>query len=264
MNRIAEEILMCQGASAQHLYLEKILSDDEAEQIGMLHRSGRYPWGSGNDPYQRTGDFISRVKEFRKNKMAEKDIAEAMGCKSTSELRVKYSIAVNNRRALGIAKAKSMLADGKIPAEVAREMGWNESTLRSMLNAESEARMNKAQKVAEFLRDQVNTKGMIDVGIGVEKELGISREKLNQALAVLEDDGYHTYGGGVPQVTNPGRQTNIKVLCPPDIVPSEGKKSPKEIYNFEDVHSVFDYRVREAEDGSDFITKGFVYPKVEL
>lgn len=29
-------------------------------------------------------------------------------------------------------------------------------------------------------------------------------------------EGYNTFGGGVPQVNNPGKQTNIKVLCPPD------------------------------------------------
>ena len=28
-------------------------------------------------------------------------------------------------------------------------------------------------------------------------------------------EGYETFGGGVPQVTNKGKQTNIKVLCPP-------------------------------------------------
>ena len=50
---------------------------------------------------------------------------------------------------------------------------------------------------------------------GVERELGISREKLNQALYMLEMEGYAVYGGGVPQVTNKGQQTNLKVLCPP-------------------------------------------------
>ena len=29
-------------------------------------------------------------------------------------------------------------------------------------------------------------------------------------------EGYNTFGGGVPQVNNPGKQTNLKVLCPPD------------------------------------------------
>ena len=38
---------------------------DELFHYGIKRRSGRYPWGSGDDPYQRTGDFISRVQELR-------------------------------------------------------------------------------------------------------------------------------------------------------------------------------------------------------
>lgn len=91
---------------------------------------------------------------------------------------------------------------------------------------------------------------MIDVGTGVERELGISKEKMNQALYILEMEGYPIYGGGVPQVTNPGKQTNIKVLCPPGT-------EHKEIYNFENVHSVRDYV--SHDDGETF--DKFVYPK---
>ena len=45
MNQIAEEILM---------------------HYGMPRRSGRYPWGSGDNPYQHSEDFLSRVEECRK------------------------------------------------------------------------------------------------------------------------------------------------------------------------------------------------------
>lgn len=235
--------------------------EDTMMHYGMPRRSGRYPWGSGDEPYQRNGDFISRVKELRKTGMSEQDIAVSVGCKNTSDLRSRYSIAANERRAFNVAKAKSMLEDGHSQADIARASGERESTVRSWLNASSERRMNEAQKTADFLRDQVDQKGMIDVGVGVERELGISRTKLMQALKILEQEGYNTYGGGVPQVTNAGKQTNIKVLCPPDIVPNEGKKSPSEIYDFENVHSVYDYRIRQDENGNDVVTPAFVYPK---
>lgn len=32
---------------------------------GMPRRSGRYPWGSGDNPYQHSGDFLSRVEEMK-------------------------------------------------------------------------------------------------------------------------------------------------------------------------------------------------------
>ena len=39
---------------------------------------------------------------------------------------------------------------------------------------------------------------------------------MSVCLYILEMEGYNTFGGGVPQVNNPGKQTNLKVLCPPD------------------------------------------------
>ncbi|MEG2624367.1 MAG: hypothetical protein RSC06_15870, partial [Clostridia bacterium] len=48
--------------------------DDILTHHGMPRRSGRYPWGSGEDPYQNTGTFASRVQELRKQGMSEKEI----------------------------------------------------------------------------------------------------------------------------------------------------------------------------------------------
>lgn len=226
---------------------------DEIMHYGMPRRSGRYPWGSGDDPYQHEGDFASRVQELRKSGMAEKDIAKAVGLENTSQLRIQYSRAISARRADMIAAARSMLDDGHSQAEVARAMDINESTLRSLLNERSAARTNAAKNTADFLRQQINEKGMIDVGAGIEAELGISREKLNQALTILQEEGYPVYGGGVPQVTNPGKQTNIKVICPPGT-------EHKEIYEFDKVHTITDYKLRTDEDGTEHFDKGFEYP----
>ena len=35
--------------------------DDYLMHYGVKRRSGRYPWGSGDNPYQHSGDFLSRV-----------------------------------------------------------------------------------------------------------------------------------------------------------------------------------------------------------
>ena len=239
MNRVSEEILMHYGVGAM----------DGAPGRG----SGRYPLGSGADPNQHSGNFASRVRELRKQGLSDKEIVVALDLKSTSELRTQYSISVNTERAAKVSRARAMLEEGKTQAEVARELGVNESTLRSLLNEKSEARTNSAQATADFLRKQIDEKGMIDVGTGVERELNISKEKLNQALAILEEEGYVVHGGGVPQVTNPGKQTNIRVICPPGT-------EHREIYNFENVHTVTDYKCRLDENGNEVFEKGFEYP----
>lgn len=230
MNPIAEEMLM---------------------HYGMPRRSGRYPWGSGDNPYQHSGDFLSRVEELKKQGLSETDIAKSMGL-TTTQYRTQKSLAKDERRALDVARARSLREDRKSLNEIAAIMGFsNDSSVRSLLNENSEARMNQAKKTAEFLKKQIEEKGMIDVGTGVERELGISKEKLNQALYILEQEGYPVYGGGVPQVTNPGKQTNIKVICPPGT-------EHREIYNFENVHSLSDY---VSHDGGETYDPKYVYPK---
>ena len=34
---------------------------------GIRRRSGRYPWGSGEDPYQHERDFLGRIEELKKS-----------------------------------------------------------------------------------------------------------------------------------------------------------------------------------------------------
>ena len=231
MNQVAEEILM---------------------HYGMPRRSGRYPWGSGDDGYQHTRDFLSRVEELKKSgwKETPENIKEAFGL-TTTQYRTEKALAKDQRRMINVARAKSMTEDGKTPTEIGKAMGVNESTVRSWLDSKSEARMNQAIETAKFLKQRVDEKGMVDVGTGVERELNISKEKLQQAIYILERDGYVSYKGGIPQATNPGQQTNQKVLCKPGT-------EHKEIYNFDKIATVKDYISR---DGGDTFEKKFHYPE---
>ncbi len=248
------------------------LSDDIfLMHYGMPKRSGRYPWGSGENPYQHSGDFLSRVNEMKKSNFTFTDtdgklysgevaIAKSMGL-STTQLRVQLSLAKAEKRSEQVATAKALREKGYSLNEIAAKMGFeNDSSVRSLLNESSEARMNQAMKTAEFLKKQVNEKGMIDVGTGVERELGVSKEKLAEALYILELEGYNTFGGGVPQATNSGKQTNIKVLCPPDTpykINEKGKKVSSAVYDYENIHSLKEY---VSHDGGETFDK-FVYPK---
>lgn len=225
MNSIAHEMESLYGIS-EMLECNDPVALDILMHYGIKRRSGRYPWGSGENPYQHSGDFLSRVQELRNQQFTYTDedgkiytgdlaIAKSMGL-TTSQLRVQLSLANAERRSIDVAQAKALREKGMSTNKIAEEMGIAESSVRSLLNSNSEARMNQAQKTADFLREQVNNKGMIDVGTGTELELGISKERMNQALYILQMEGYKVYGGGVPQATNPGKQTNLKVLCPPD------------------------------------------------
>lgn len=242
MSRVSDEI---------RSYLDLDSEENSLEHYGMPRRSGRYPWGSGEDPYQHSGDFLSRIETLKKSGWTEtpENIKEAFGL-NTSQYRSQKSLALNERRSLEVARAKSLSEDGLSPTEIGRIMGKNESSVRSLLNANSERKMNQAKDTAEFLKKQIQEKGMIDVGTGVEIELNISREKLNQALKILQEEGYPLYKGGIPQVTNKGKQINQMVICPPGT-------EHKEIYNFDNVHTITDYT--SHDNGKTF--KKFVYPE---
>ena len=232
--------------------------NDILVHYGMPRRSGRYPWGSGEDPYQHGRDFLGRIEELKKTGWTEtpENIKKEFGL-STTQYRAQKGLAKDERRMLNVARAKSLKEDGLGDSEIARkiseELGRdvNESTVRSWLNAESESRMKKARETADFIREQIDKKGMIDVGAGVSHELNISKEKLDQALAILEAEGYPVYGGRVPQVTNPAQKTTIKVVCPPGT-------EHKDIYNYENIHSLNEYISR---DGGDTYEKKFHYPE---
>ena len=256
MNSVAEEIRSFQGFSE---YLES----DELMHYGMPKRSGRYPYGSGDDPYQHHTDFLGRIEELKKQGFTFTDengktwtgdnaIAKSMNLTS-SEYRRQVSWANYERRLLQVETAKRLQEkEGMGATAIGREMGLSESTVRSLLNPKSEDRMNEAMNTVEFLRKQLNEKGMIDVGSDVAREMNISKERLDMALDYLERvEGCPVYKGGIPQPTNPGQQTNQRVLCKPGTEHSE-------IYNYENVKTINDYISR---DQGNTYEKKFHYPE---
>lgn len=223
---------------------------DEIYHYGIPKRSGRYPWGSGKDPYQHSGDFLSRIDELKKQGFTDVEIAKSMGL-STTQYRTQKSLAKYEKRSMEASTAKALRKKGYSLNEITEKMGYkNDSSIRALLNENTEARMKQARNTAEFLKKQVDEKGIIDIGTGVERELNISKEKLKQAVAILEMEGYVEYGGRVDQVNNPGKKTTIKVLAPPGT-------EHKDIYNFENIKSINDYI---SYDGGETFRKGFVYP----
>ena len=238
-------------------FREKMSLEEALIHYGVKKRSGRYPWGSGKEPYQHSGDFLSRVEALRSQNITFTDengktwtgdtaVAKAMGL-STTEFRVQVQAANHERRSLQADRARSLRADGKSLNEIAQIMGFeNDSSVRSLLNEKTAERANQAKITADILKKELQEKGMLDVGVGVERELGVSKQKLEEALYILEREGYNVYGVGISQVTNPGKQTNTKVLCNPET-------EHKDVYqNIGDIQSVGQYH---STDGGSTFTK---------
>lgn len=234
--------------------------EDFLEHYGTPRHSGRYPWGSGDNPYQRTADFKARVEEMKKKGMSNGDIAKALGFDTkggkgdTAEFRAALAEAKDQNKIWMIDKIEAMKSDGKTNAEIAKELGLKgESTVRGLQKESVKANVNAAWNVAQFLADQCDKKGMIDVGAGTERNdnLNVSSTKMQQALFILQAQGYEVYGGRVPQANNKnGQKTTIKVLCPPGT-------DHKEIYNYEKIHAIDDYIY---DNRNDVFRPSFQYP----
>ena len=235
------------------------IKDDELYHYGTPRHSGRYPWGSGDNPFQHTGDFYTYANKLKEQGFNEKEISEGLGI-TTTQYRALYTVDKNNRRRDMVAYAKSARADGKSNIQIGKELGalYNEdkspigeSTVRSFLNGEAEARMNISMKTADNIRNIVNEKGIVDIGTQVERSIGITRNKLDEAVEILALEGYEIYNSRLPQATNKGKFTTVKVIAKPGT-------EHKEVYNWDQIGHLVDYT---SPDDGDTILPSFQYPK---
>lgn len=87
-------------------------SEDFLAHIGIVRRSGRYPWGSGENPYQRGSKaFLDQVSDLKKQGLSEAEIAKGLGI-TTTELRAAKAIAKNAKKKAEIAEAMGLKEQG--------------------------------------------------------------------------------------------------------------------------------------------------------
>lgn len=200
--------------------------------------SGRYRKGVGEHAHQRDQSLMGQYFYYKKSGEFANDteIAKAIGI-STTELRKIKSINKDEQRAADRARALEIInkqeANGgkRNLSEVARIMYGDpkkESTVRNLLNDALNERAQITYNVAQMLKDNVDKKKYIDVGKGVENQLGISSEKLGNAIKSLSDQGYHIEKIKVEQVGT-GKLTTMNILVGPDCTWAEVNKNRDKI-----------------------------------
>ena len=208
-------------------------AENAIRHYGIKRRSGRYPWGSGDTPYQRSLSFQAYVKELEDAGMTQAEIARGIASFdptatdgfSTAQLRATRSLAKNTKLAEEEAIVRRLRDKGMSATAIGQRMGWNESFVRSVISRMDQDREDVTMSVANMLRSQVNEGRYIDVGLGTETMLGISKEKLNTAIAVLEEEGYSVHKIRVEQVTNPGQYTQVLALVPPGVTSADAQRN---------------------------------------
>ena len=251
------------------------MSDDVLKHYGMPRRSGRYPWGSGENPYQRTGLFKGWVKDQKAAGISAKDIADVAkdaGCSNEIILRslksAKYSPAeimtamdLNSSRyraidSIGSEEEKAerdalirqyITVDQMSDTAIGKAMGLNESTIRSIRSKLDDDEKKGNMQTAEALKEALDRSeaGMLDIGKGSEYYIGVSRTRLKNAVAILQEQGYNVQYDKVNQPFS-GEQTSLMILTKND-------KDWKDVHNnLDKITPLGDFY---CEDGSNGILK---------
>ena len=197
------------------------------KHYGTPRHSGRYPWGSGKNP-QRNKNFLSRANDLKKQGFTDTEVARAMNM-STTQYRALHTIAVNEQKKENVAKVLKLHEKGYSPTAIARETGFPESTVRNYLKPEYQARRDTATRIADVLKEQIEQRPYLDVGEGVESQLGVTKEQMKTAIKILEQEGYKYHRVGIRQVTDPSKELNVVVLTKGDVPYSEVKENLEKI-----------------------------------
>lgn len=187
----------------------------ELYHYGTPRHSGRYPWGSGKNP-QRNKTFLQRAKELEAQGLSSTEVAKAFGM-STTKYRALHSIAVNEQRKERQQRAVELKNKGWSNVAIAKELGTTESNIRNWLNPVQQERATATEKLANALKNEIESKPYLDVGKGVNRQLGVTDTQLKTAVEMLRAEGYNLYSFKVEQVTNPGQYTEMKVLTKDDV-----------------------------------------------
>jgi hypothetical protein len=217
--------------------------DEFLAHYGVLRKSGRYPWGSGETPYQRGKDMLAHIKDLEDKGFSPVEIARAFSTDevkfTTTDLRNAKTIAKARIDAEDRARAVRLKDAGNSNVAIGEIMGRNESSIRALLKPSEDTKEAILLATAGTLKDNMEKSGgFLDIGKGTGNHLGVSPEKLAVSVAMLKDEGYEVFYVPVNQLGT-GKNTTTKVLAPP------GTRFPDVINHPEKIKSIATY----SEDG---------------
>lgn len=219
---------------------------DELMHYGTKRHSGRYPWGSGENPYQRLNrDFLKIRHDLEAKGLSESEVAFELGFKRWDKETQSYKGDTRGlRAATQVAKHVKMEEDRKEVVKL-KEKGYSvrairekldlsDSQVRNIINNMDQVKRNETMDICNELKKAVAEKKYIDVGKSVNIDLNCSEERLKNSLAILKQQGYEVHNIKIQQVGT-GKFTDMKVLCPPGTTYGElmaNRGEIKQLQNF--------------------------------
>ena len=210
------------------------------EHYGTKHHSGRFPWGSGENPYQRPyrpansnpflndkQSFYNAYRDMKDHGMTDGQICKFMdetyfgskGKFKTTALRAWVTQGKEQQMAYNVSRAMELKNTGMSTSAIGREMGVNESVVRTWLDPARKEKLSSTRNITEVLKKEVEMSdaGILDVGKGCESALNCSKQKLDAAIRLAEEEGYKKQYLNVEQQGNLGKYTSVQVLTKDDV-----------------------------------------------
>ena len=194
--------------------------EDELIHYGTPRHSGRYPWGSGKNPYQH-GSGSQFLYDYREIKQRLKDegkdpsdanIAHEMGM-SSNEFRRLRTMYRNEEDAARRTQCIRLRENGLSRKEIHEKTGIPLRSIDNYISDSYGEKIANREKVYNEIKAFAEKNAYLDVGDGVANQLGISETQLNAAVKRLcQEEGYHVVNYHVEQATNPKNYTTIAVL----------------------------------------------------
>ena len=198
--------------------------------VGHLENgnSGRYPWGSGENPYQDGGSWYRLYSSFKEQGLSEQEIMEALNIGSSKELRETVTITRKiSKREQGY-RAAELRERGMSFAAIAKTMGLkNESSVRSLLETYDNKKQNATDNVVNVLKEAVDKYTYVDVGRGIDAQLGVTKTQFDAAIRQMTFEGYKKNYCYVTQLGT-GDKTTMMVLTKNDVEYSDVYQAAKD------------------------------------
>ncbi len=227
---LGEEKILASGVVGPARILRSVdEGTKELSHYGTPRHSGRYPWGSGENPYQSLRDWKSYVSSLKKQGLTQEEIAQGVGM-TVDELKESLISSSKRRQMTTIQKAQDTVENvahawelknkGYSKTAIAAAMNVTEGTVRNWLKPGADERARQTLAISDAFRKAVAEKGIIDCGGGVENYLGVSKTRMDACIELLKEEGYNVYYAKSKQLGT-GKDTTITALCPPGMTYQE-------------------------------------------
>ena len=190
--------------------------------------SGRYPYGSGEQPYQNYRDFRTRLLALRKQGITDqKELANYFTDGNIRKYRELVTLAKASVDREDYFTAKKLKAKGWSKEAIAEELNCSTGRIDNLLERDAASKARDIDNTVELLKTSLkNQGGYIDVGKDSNILVGVSRTKFDAALRQLEAEGYSIQDMSIKQQFGQGN-TSYKLLTEPGV-------TRKEIYDNSD------------------------------